>query len=148
MKFILLIGIGIVSITALVLAIICLLKNEKYARQPVRQRLQTGANNTAVFVIDTKGNIGIEEVNYDSEIQKNTDAIASLNAEVTEVMKYGDKMHLQDPDYNAGIVVSGTSDDVPACGAGGGAGTGCMAVYAYGGKVAGKATTFMATKLS
>lgn len=139
-----LIGIGIVSLTALVLAIICLLKNEKYARQPVRQRLQTGANNTAVFVIDTKGNIGIEEVNYESEIQKNTEAIASLNA---EVMKYGDKMYLQDPDYNAGIVVSGTNDYVPGCGPGGGAGIGCMGMYAYGGKVAGKATTFMATKI-
>ena len=61
MKFIVLIGIGIVAITALVLSIICLLKKEKYVRQPVRQ---TGANSTYVFVIDTKGNIGIEEVNY------------------------------------------------------------------------------------
>ena len=141
MKFIVLIGIGIVAITALVLSIICLLKKEKYVRQPVRQ---TGANSTSVFVIDTKGNIGIEEVNYQSEIQKNTDAIASLN---TEVIKYGDKMHLQDPDYNAGIVVSGTLDEVPGCGDGGGASKGCMAVYAYGGKVDGKATTFMATKV-
>lgn len=147
MKIIVLIGIGIIAITALVLAIICLLKKEKYLRQPVRQ---TGANNTSVFVIDTKGNIGIEEVNYESEIQKNTDAIAkntdaiaSLNA---EVMKYGDKMHLQDPDYNAGIVVSGTSAYVPGCGGGGGSGKGCMGVYAYGGN-AGKATPFMATKI-
>ena len=57
------------------------------------------------------------------------------------------KMHLQDPDYNAGIVVSGTAMAVPGCGDGGGHSKGCMGVYAYGGKVAGKATTFMATKI-
>ena len=62
-----------------------------------------------------------------------------------KAIHYGDPLQLTDS-YGAGVVTSGTKDDVPGCGPGGGASAAgdCMAVYAYGG--GGRHATFTAAK--
>lgn len=65
-----------------------------------------------------------------------------------KAIHYGDPLQLTDS-YGAGVVTSGTKDDVPGCGPGGGASAAgdCMAVYAYGGGCPSKGcATFTAAK--
>ena len=65
-----------------------------------------------------------------------------------KAIHYGDPLQLTDS-YGAGVVTSGTKDDIPGCGPGGGASApgDCMAVYAYGGGCPSKGcATFTAAK--
>ena len=115
--------IGVVAVASLIMAIICLLKKEKYQ----------------FLVTDEKGDIGLHNLSIDGIINPIIDNIKSINDNIKSIesqidtkISFGDQLQLTDPNGD-GVVTAGTNDYVPGCGQGQGASKGCMAIFVYPG---------------